>query len=88
MFSSPHELALQCQPWNIILSVKHHPVPYFKANLDHLKAEILGFQTQLLSSDPYSCDIETNWAKFKKGINDAIDKNIPRVPSKPKSYLP
>ena len=66
-----------------------HPILlYHKGNLDGLKADMLEFQNQFMSTDPYSYNIETNWLRFKLSLNSAINKNIPQAISKTQKHLP
>ena len=67
---------------------KHPILLYHKGNLDGLKADMLEFQNQFMSTDPYSHNIETNWLRFKLAFNNAINKNIPQTTSKTQKHLP
>ena len=64
---------------NLPVHNTRHPILlYHKGNLDGLKADMLEFQNQFMSTDPYSYDIEINWLCFKLSLNSAINKNIPQ----------
>ena len=53
-----------------------------------LKGDILEFQRQFLSSDPYSSSIEDNWSNFKSALSDAMIKHIPEKICKSTNHLP
>ena len=40
--------------------------------MTQLKSDMSDFQTEFLSSDPYSNSVQENWDKFKQAINSAI----------------
>jgi len=40
---------------------------------------MLEFQTQFLSSDPLSHDVDEDWAQFKQAVTNAINRNIPKA---------
>ena len=46
--------------------------------MTQLKSDMSDFQTEFLSSDPYSNSAQENWDKFKQAINSAITKNVPQ----------
>jgi len=47
---------------------------YHKANIDHIKSDLLEFQNTFLVSDPYSKSIEQNWSELKQAIFTSISK--------------
>jgi len=51
---------------------------YHKVNLEGLKAELLYFQNEFLTSHPYSASVEANWTSLKHAINEAMEKYIPK----------
>ena len=71
-----------------VYKTRHPILLYHKGNLDGLKADMLEFQNQFMSTDPYSYNIETNWLRFKLSLNNAINKNIPQAISKTQKHLP
>ena len=67
-----------------------HPIfLYNKRNMPQLKSDLLAFQTELLSSDPYSNTLQENWEeRFKQAINSVISANIPQTMSRATRELP
>jgi len=57
-------------------------------NMEGLKSDILEFQLQFLTSDPYSNDIESNWKNFKQAILNAISTHVPQKLSSSNNKLP
>ena len=66
-----------------------HPIYlYHKGNMEGVKSDILDFQLQFLTSNPYSNDVESNWSNFKQAIKNAITSHIPQKPSQSRNNLP
>ena len=66
-----------------------HPIfLYNKGNMPQLKSDLLVFQTEFLSSDPYSNTVQENWERFKQAINSTISANIPQIMSRATRELP
>ena len=66
-----------------------HPIfLYNKGNMPQLKSDLLAFQTEFISSDPYSNTVQENWERFKQAINSAISANIPQTMSRATRELP
>ena len=88
---SDHDAILYCfELPNKPLSDKiDHPIYlYHKGNMEGVKSDILDFQLQFLSSNPYSNDVESNWNNFKQAINNAITSHIPQKPPQSRNNLP
>ena len=69
-------------------NIEHPVFLYNRGNMTQLKTDILDFQTEFLSSDPYSNNVQENWESFKQAITNAINKNIPQTMSRASKELP
>jgi len=56
--------------------------------MEGLKVDISNFQTQFLTSDPYSNKVESNWQNFKYALSNAITMHIPQRLTKSSNKLP
>ena len=65
--------------------IRHPIFLYDRGNITQLKSD---FQTEFLSTDPYSNSVQENWDKFKQEINNAITKNISQTMSRSTKELP
>jgi len=81
-----YSLDLHSRP--LIDRIDHPIYLYYKGNLEGLKVDISNFQTQFLTSDPYSNELESNWQNFKHALSDAITTHIPQRLIKSTNKLP
>ena len=68
--------------------IRHPIILYDRGNMTQLKSDMSDFQTEFLSTDPYSNNVQENWDKFKQAINKAITKNVPQTMSRSTKELP
>jgi len=80
------ELTLKNRPESD--DIKHPIFLYDRGNMTQLKLDLSAFQTEFLTSDPYSNTVQENWESFKQAINTAINENIPQTMSRATKELP
>ena len=81
-----HSLNINSKPLSD--EIKHPIFLYHRGDIDSLKSDILAFQTEFLTADPYSNSVEENWQIFKNAISRAISTHIPQKWSKSTNNLP
>ena len=60
------ELMLKSKPESD--DIEHPIFLYDRGNMTQLKSDLLAFQTEFLSSDPYANTVQENWTALKQAI--------------------
>ena len=90
VWSWSHFVQSKCWKYKkpVIEDIRRTVFQYHKANIEDLKAKLLHFQNQFLTSDECSTSVEANWLSFKHAIDEAMRKYIPQKTCKSTNDLP
>jgi len=90
VWSWSHFVQSKCWKYKkpVIEDIRRTVFQYHKANIKDLKAKLLHFQNQFLTSDECSTSVEANWLSFKHAIDEAMRKYIPQKTCKSTNDLP